>query len=379
MDKPLHNNDRQEKDPPANPPPDLGQLQHDVTLLSEDARQILRLAGCLAFDLLTPASLTTLLEDDEDRCRRAVHELVRYGLLEHRKQCLHLSHPLIHEYATEHLPLDCTSLKRVAWYYVSLYRPQSVTKAEIPALPDGELAQCLRLVTSCLENGLWPEVQALANVIDLFLEQQDTRTVEKEVWEMRLIAARQLGDRRDEAWCLSSLGYICLRHKGEKQALHWFRQCLPLWRELDVRRDVTGIPRQNRARLPAKQSRKAQAPEKKGASRHDRSEYTKALDHIKGALTNQSGQSPEAKRAKCLWNLGLAYEGLGDRTKAEKYITKAVELGEAIKHPWLEKWREGLERIRTMQRVRRAIRSRQRKETLQSWLRFFRPWRRGDS
>ena len=53
--------------------------------------------------------------------------------------------------------------------------------------------------------------------------------------------------------------------------------------------------------------------------------------------------------------------------------------GEAIKHPWLEKWREGLERIRTMQRVRRAIRSRQRKETLQSWLRFFRPWRRGDS
>jgi hypothetical protein len=51
-------------------------LQRSVAQVGEDARLVLGLAGCLAFDLLAVAPMIALLEGDERRGRIAVNELV---------------------------------------------------------------------------------------------------------------------------------------------------------------------------------------------------------------------------------------------------------------------------------------------------------------
>ncbi|MCI5159362.1 MAG: hypothetical protein D3906_13190, partial [Candidatus Electrothrix sp. AUS1_2] len=45
------------------------------------------------------------------------------------------------------------------------------------------------------------------------------------------------------------------------------------------------------------------------------------------------------------WNIGLAYNDHGNLTKAEQYISGAVQLAEEIGHPSLEEWRKALEDI----------------------------------
>ncbi|MCI5167001.1 MAG: hypothetical protein D3903_13135, partial [Candidatus Electrothrix sp. GM3_4] len=70
-------------------------LRRSVAQVNEDARLVLGLAGCLAFATLAVAPIMALLEDDERRRRTAVNELVNYGLLERRKERLHIGHALI--------------------------------------------------------------------------------------------------------------------------------------------------------------------------------------------------------------------------------------------------------------------------------------------
>ncbi|WPD24801.1 MAG: tetratricopeptide repeat protein [Candidatus Electrothrix scaldis] len=388
-------------------------LDRSVAQVSADARLALGLAGALAFDLLAAEPITALLEDDERRARMAINELFQYGLLERRGDRLHIGHALIHQYAATRLALSPDELARPAAYYIDWCRTQSAAGLEGYALLDGERVHCLRLIESCLKSELWQEVKLLVGTIDIYLERQGYWAEELAALEMRLTAARLAGDRRDEAWCLNNLGYTCDNLGDKDQALRWYAQCLPLWRELGERKEE-GVTLNNMAAIYLQQGRYEQALETyqqslsikqevgdregEGTTLNNigmlykaQGEYeqalqyyeqclpitretgntigegttlnniaaiydaqgkpSKALEYHEQALAIRREQGDRAGEAISRWWIGLTYRDMGDLTKAEEYISRAVEIMEAIHHPKLETCREGLEQLRAKQQM----------------------------
>lgn len=383
-------------------------LQRSAAQVSEDSRLVLGLAGTLAYDLLATAPMIALLEDDERRCRLAVNELVNYGLLERRDNRLHIGHALIHQYAATHLGLSKEALQRVAHYYRGWCRTQSAAGLPGYVLLDDERTHCLRLIATCLDGELWQEVKGLVDAINEYLDRQGWWTEKLNTVEMRLTAARKAGDRRDEAWCLNSLGYTCWKRGEKDQALRRYEQCLPLWRELGARKDE-GVTLNNMGSIYWSQGKYEQALElyeqslsirqevgdregegatlnnigmlyrKQGDNEQALSYYEqclpiarevghkilegstlnnialiygaqgkpgKAVEYYKKALAIVTELGDRKLEAEDSWNIGLTYYDMGDLAKAEEYIALAVEIAEAIGHPLLEGWRKGLEQVR---------------------------------
>ncbi|XCN75146.1 MAG: tetratricopeptide repeat protein [Candidatus Electrothrix aestuarii] len=387
-------------------------LRRSTAQVGEDARLVLGLAGCLAFDLLSPAPMTALLEGDERRCRKAVNELVNYGLLERRGERLHIGHALIHEYAARNLALSRETLERVAAYYIDWCREQSAAGVPGYARMDDERGHCLRLIRACLDGELWQEVKDLVGAIQVYLDRQGWWTERLAALEMRLTAARQTGDRRDEAWCLNSLGYTCARRGDQEKALAWFEQCLPVYHEQGMRKEE-GVLLNNMAYIYDDLGKYEQALEQYEQSLSIRREVGdregegttlnnigtlywaqkkydealpyyeqclpihrevgdtigegttlnniasiydaqgkpgKAVEYYKKALAIVTELGDRKLEAEDSWNIGLAYEDMGDFTKAEEYIALAVEIEEQIGHPDLENDRNHLKQLRAKRR-----------------------------
>lgn len=388
-------------------------LARSTAQVGENARLVLGLAGCLAYDLLATAPMIALLEDDERRCRKAVNELVNYGLLERRDDRLHIGHALIHEYAARNLPLSTEALERVAGYYIGWCEEQSAAGVPGYVLLDDERAHCLRLIAACLDGELWQEVQGLVGAMWEYLDRQGWWTERLTALEIRLDAARKVGDRKNEGWCLNSLGYTCANRGEKDQALHWYEQCLPLWRELGERKEE-GVTLNNMAEIYRQQGkyelaleyfeqslsilREVGDREGEGVTLNNigslywvQKKYDEALSYyeqslpihrevgnkiVEGITLNniaaiyaakgEPGKAVEyykkdlaicrelgdrAGEAVTCWNIGLTYEDMGDLARAEEHIALAVEIAEQIGHPSLEKYRTYLERLRAARRM----------------------------
>ncbi|MCI5129338.1 MAG: tetratricopeptide repeat protein, partial [Candidatus Electrothrix sp. AUS3] len=411
-------------------------LKRSVAQVGEDARLVLGLAGCLAFDLLATAPMIALLEDDERRCRKAINELVNYGLLERRDQGLHIGHALIHEYAAGQLGLGKEELKRVAAFYIGWCKEQSAAGVPGYVRLDGERVHCLRLIGVCLERELWEEVKLLVRAIDIYLDRQGWWTERLTALEMRLTAARQAGDRRDEAWCLNSLGYTCDSRGEKEQALAWFEQCLPIRRELDDKQGE-GVTLNNIAEIYRQQGKYDEALEQYQQSLSIRQEIgdregegvtlnnigslywvqkkyeealpyyeqclpiwqevgdkigegttlnniasiyrvqgklRKALEYQKQDLAICRELGDRAGEAQSCWNIGCTYEDLGDLAKAEEHIRLAVEIAEQIGHPLFEEWRDELEGV---QAKRQEVRPSQRQKGISAFWNWLKRKRQG--
>ncbi len=379
-------------------------LRRSMDQVSEDARLALAMAGCLAFAPLGREPLMALLDSDELHACDALNELVLYGLLERKGQRWQVSHALIQTFARSQQPLNRDRLEQLAVYYIDFCTTQSAASLPGYALLDEERVHCLRLIESCLDRGLWQEVKSLSSSIGDYLDRQGHWSEDLVISEMNLTAARKAGDRRDEAWCLNSLGSTCWKRGEPDKALAWYEQSLPLWRELEDRQGE-GVTLNNMANIYRQQGRYEQALEhyeqslRIGQEVGDREgegttlnnianvymhqeQWEAALPYLEQCLPlrqeagNKIGQGTtlnniaaiyyaQGKPAKAVeyykqalyimqklgdkvneaiisWNLGNDYVLLGDLVKAEEYIALAVEIAEAIGHPSLEKYRNGL-------------------------------------
>ncbi|MCI5194387.1 MAG: tetratricopeptide repeat protein, partial [Candidatus Electrothrix sp. AU1_5] len=351
-------------------------------------------------------------DEDSRFCRKVLNELVDFGLLEKRDKGWQVSHALIHVYVRSKIPLNRWLLKGLAQFYIVFAQEQSKLGLEGYARLDGERAHCLRLIAVCLDGELWQEVKGLAGAMWEYLDRQGWWAELLTALEMRLTAARQAGDRRDEGWCLNSLGLTCWRRGEPDQALVWYEQCLPILRKLEARKDK-GVTLNNMALIYDDLGRYEQALEyyqqslsikrevgdregegttlsNIGVLYHAQGEYDqalqyyeqclpicqelgykigegatlnniaeiyrvqgkpgKALEYHEQALSLRRDLGDRAGEAQSCWNLGLTYEDMGDLAKAEEHISLAVEIAEAIGHPSLEKWRDYLKRVRAKRR-----------------------------
>jgi tetratricopeptide (TPR) repeat protein len=405
-------------------------LRRSMDQVSEDARLALAMAGCLAFAPMGREPLMALLESDELQACNALNELVVYGLLERQGQRWQISHALIHTYARKELALSRDALKRLAWTYI--YACQAASKDGVKGyiFLDKEREHCQRLIESCLERELWQEVKDLAGAIWEYLDRQGWWTEQLAALEMRLTAARQAGDRKDEAMCLGEGGYTCLRCGVYDVALMCFEQSLTIDRELGDRHEE-GTSLNNIGMIYRKQGKYEPAlqtyqqsltiaqeigdQEGKGtalnnigavyycqgdheqalqyyeqclpirqevgdkigvgqtlnniaAIYHDQGDLTRTVKYLEQDLAICRELGNRDGEARSCWNIGLTYEDLGDLVKAEEYITLTVEIAEAISHPELEKYRDGLEQVRATLNSRWWFWLYKGEKTLLNWL-----------
>jgi tetratricopeptide (TPR) repeat protein len=383
-------------------------LRRSVAQVSDDARLVLGLAGCLAFAPIARAPVAAILESDERRARTALNELVNYGLLEKREERWQISHALVHTYARTELAMSKESLERLAGWYINFCEAASAEGVKGYARLDAERMHCLRLMESCLASGLWLEVKGLVGAIDIYLERQGHWTERLAALEMALTAARQAGTRRDEAWCLNELGLTGRQRGGREKALKWYEQSLPIARELGDRQGegtilnniATIYEQQGKYELALQQYEqslsilreigdrdgegttlnnigtvyKTQGDNETALQYYEQclpirrkagdeigtgqtlnnlatiyraqGKPVKALRYHKQALAIRQQLGDRAGEAQSRWNIGLTYKDLGDFAQAEEYISLAVQIAEQIGSPYLGQFREGLAWVR---------------------------------
>jgi tetratricopeptide (TPR) repeat protein len=387
-------------------------LRRSVAQVSDDARLALGVAGTLAFAPLTYWPVAAILDGDERRARKALGELVNYGLLEKREERWQTSHALIHTYVRTELPLSKEELKRLVRWYIKWSETQSAAGREGYFLLDAERAHCLRLMESCLDGGLWQEVQDLEWAIYIYLDRQGYWIEQLAAFNMHLIAAQQAGDRRDEAWCLNNLGYTYERHGDNAKALEYYEQSLSISCELGHQkgegwslnnigmiywqqgRNELALEYYQQSLTIARETsdRKAEGRVMNNIGRIycDQGDYETALMYLRECLIIRKevgdrigegitlttialiyrAQSSLAKaieyyqqdlaicqelgdragEAVSFWNIGATYKDQGNLVKAEEYISQAIQIEEAIGHPDFETDHKGLERIRNVRR-----------------------------
>lgn len=72
----------------------------------------------------------------------------------------------------------------------------------------------------------------------------------------------------------------------------------------------------------------------------------KTLEYLQRLLTVCRKLDCQTERAVTAWNIGSIYKSLANLTKAEEYISQAVQIAEQTGHPSLEKWCDGLKQVR---------------------------------
>ncbi|WP_417916413.1 tetratricopeptide repeat protein [Candidatus Electronema sp. JC] len=389
------------------------QLRRSVAQVSDDARLALGMAGTLAFAPFSREPVAAILDGYEGRCRTSLNELLNYGLLERRDERWQASHSLIHAYARIELPLSKESLERLATYYITFCQSQSKFGKDGYDRLDVERAHCLRLMESCLASRLCKELHDLVDAIYIYLDRRGYWEDKLTAVEMRLTAARHTDDRKDESWCLNSLGEtyyqigvyqkalayyeqslairreLCDR-EGEgvtlnnigsiywmqgklERALQYYQQSLTIQREIGDR-DGEGATLNNIGLLYMNQGDYATALQHyeqclpirrevgdktgEGATLNNiaaiyriQNDAAKALEYYEHALAIARELGDKAREMEISWNLGVSFADLGDLAKAEEYISHAVRIAETIGHPSLEKYRDGLAQVQAARRA----------------------------
>ena len=151
-------------------------LQRSTNRLSATAHQVLRLVGLLALAAFDRALVSQTLELSEDGVRRALGELVNYGLLVHQQSRYEVSHPLIHTYAREELVAQDDPASQRAL----LERIVRVLDEQFPEVDHPNWEVCERLV---------PHIQACAAHLEL------QSTAQAEATALFSQAGRYLQDR----------------------------------------------------------------------------------------------------------------------------------------------------------------------------------------
>ncbi len=388
-------------------------LRRSVAQVSDDARQVLALAGTLAYVPISGSPVAVILDDDDERCRDALNELVNYGLLERQKERWQVSHALIHTYARTELALSTESLEPLAGWYIAFCKAASNEGLKGYARLDAERAHCLRLMESCLESELLAAVNNLAETISTYLDRQGYWTEKLAALDMNLTAARQSGKRSHEGACLNNLGLTCWRRGELDKASAYYEQSLPIWRELGNRKDegstLNNIAtiyhdqgKHNKAVIQYKQSlticREVGDREGEGATLnnlagvyYDQGDCEQALTYYEQSLriAREVGHKPlegstlnniasiydeQGKPAKALecykqslaihqqlgdrageaelcWNIAKFYFHKGDRAKADEYMSQAMQLAKTIDQSLVERWRKTLAQVQAKRQV----------------------------
>jgi len=386
-------------------------LRRSVAQVSDDARLALGLAGTLAFAPIAHEPVAAILDGDERRTRKALGELVNYGLLERQGERWRISHALIHTYARKEMLLSRENLKQLAGCYTFFAAVNGKAGALGYVHLDKERAHCLHLLETCLKYSLRTEMYGLIAAIYNYLDRQGYWTDQISVANMFLCLAEKNRNHYDKAWSLNSLGYAYNKRREYAKAFNCYKQSLAIRRKIGDKQGV-GATQINIAGIYSKQGNYAMALQyceqslaimrevgdkelegttlnnisqiytaqgnhetslkylKKsllirresgdkqgegttlnniGRHYHDQGDISNALEYQKNALVIFCKIGAKIEEVGTRWNIGCIYQEQRKLAQVEKYFAQAVQIAKEIDHPSLEKYRMALAQVRAEQ------------------------------
>ncbi len=208
--------------------------------------------------------------------------------------------------------------QRLAAYYTALAKKETAHGVAGYASLDKERTQCLRLLESCLNIGLLQKVKLLVRAISTYLDRQGYWTEDMAALIMRLNAARQAGDRKDEGWCLNSIGYNCRKRGESAKALACYEQSLSIRCELGDRQGKAWTLN-NIAEIYCAQDR-----------------HKQALQYFNQSLTIMREIGDRKGEGMTMNNIGMVYDAQGDYETALTYLEQNLSVNIEVDNKILE-------------------------------------------
>ena len=328
-------------------------LSRSLDQLSEPARQILPLIGLLAFAPFGVEPLAAALDCQPRPCRKALGELVDYGLLlRDETQRYSVSHALVHTYARQQLSAPAETLERLAGFYAGFAKEQSEQGAEGYARLDIERPHILHLLERCQAQQQWQTISALVGAISNYLDLRGYWTEYQTVLNINLEAARQLDDRKDEGWCLGSLGYTAQKRGDYAAALEYDEQALAIRQEIGDQAGegatLNNISQIYQARgdtvtaldyLEQSLAIRQEIGDKAGegttlnnlaTTAYAGGDYATALDYLEQSLAIRQEIGDKAGEGTTLNNISQIYKARGDSATALDYLEQSLAIQQEI-------------------------------------------------
>ncbi len=213
-------------------------LDKSLTQVGDTACQTLGVVGLLALAPFDIRPVAAALETDQRQARRALGQLVGYGLLIRPGQRYEVFHPLVYTYARLRVTADDETVKRLARYYTELTKAESDKEIKDYRRLDPERAHMTAVLGHCADRQQWEAVVYLVRTVDDYLDIQGHWTERVTVLEMGIEAARASGNRHDEGAFLDSLG-TTRRSLGQvTKAIGHYEQALSIFGKIDERENA---------------------------------------------------------------------------------------------------------------------------------------------
>jgi tetratricopeptide (TPR) repeat protein len=208
---------------------------------------VLACAGLLAYASFPRHAIEAAL-GDASSARRALDDLVLYGLLRRTQTRYIILHALIHTYASSTLTVDLEMMGRLVGYYETFVRTERAKHQEGFQRIDQERRHVMRLAERWNENptSVLRLMWAIEDYLDLMGYGQDRiRTC-----EIAIEAARSLEKKDDEAAFLGNLGLAYANLGQVEKAISYYQQALAIFEAIKspnaetVRRNLARIQKE---------------------------------------------------------------------------------------------------------------------------------------
>ncbi len=288
-------------------------LARTVARLSDDERDLLAVAGLLAFAPVDAGIIAHALERALDDLRTAFAQLVRYSLLvrdgEGRYQT---AHALVHTYARRRLRPPRGALARLAAHYDRLARDLSGQGLAGYWALDGHRPHLLALMERCHDAQAWKTLSSLVWAVKDYLDIRGYTSERVTVLGLGVLAAQGQGDRRDEGAHLGNLGNAYHSLGQVKEAIGYYTQTLEIHREIGDRRgEGNGLGNLGLAYAALGQVKEA-------------------IGYYEEALVISREIGDRRGEGNRLGNLGNAYAALGQVSEAIGYYEEALVISREI-------------------------------------------------
>ena len=300
---------------------DQGQRRHEsvpvllarsVKQVSEPAQQALSVIGLLALAPFSRDIITASLNLNEEDARKALGDLVNYGLLLRKAKLYEISHALIHTYSRQHFVPSSKIVSRLAAFYLVYIQIQRKLGLDGFAQLEIERPHLVKLLAVLTERGEWQAILELSPSFEAYLDLSGHWTELIITIEAGIEAARKLGDRRYEGAWLGNLGNAYFSLGQVQRAIEFHQQALEIARE-------TGDRRSEGAGLG-----------NLGSAYYSLGQVTQAIEYYQQALAISREIGDRRGEGADLGNLGIVYSDLGQVEKAIEYYQQALAIFQEI-------------------------------------------------
>ena len=287
-------------------------LERSLEQVSALAREVLGLAGILAFASFTREPIATVLELKASQLVKPLGELINYGLLLRSGERYEISHALIHTYAYEHLPPPKFIVERLVSYYIDLAKTKCQKGIAEDSMLKDDQVHLMRIAKVCKDQQLWQALYEMVATVEDYLDNKGFWRDRPTLLQAGVKATRKLNDRKSEGIFLGYLGIAHYRLGRFERAIFYCEQALAIHREIGDRKNegnrLSNI----------------------GLSYHGLGQLERAIEYFEYALKIHRDLKNKREEANQLGNLGMGYKDLGKYEKAIEFHRRALAISRKI-------------------------------------------------